>query len=118
MIVQEPRIFCNPVEKTINGGTQVFPILDEDQHLACYNIIEEPIPDDHDETHNWVDQFDVWPLTAHEHLLLCVPSTKALKPPGIPPGLPSLGAWATTLLTLAMVAVAMIWFARRRSIRP
>jgi hypothetical protein len=111
VLIQEPRIFCNPVEKSV-GGFVVSPILDGDDHLACYNI-EGAVPDDHVESWVYVDQFGNWGTTAREHLLLCVPSTKVIQMTVKPPLIRTMGPMGFAVLAAAMVTLTIVWFAKR-----
>jgi hypothetical protein len=72
-----PRYWCNPVQKTV--GPDVYPIVDDIHHLACYDI--EP---KFDHAPLWVatrDQLDESPAFIRTNELLCVPSIKVLKNP-------------------------------------
>jgi hypothetical protein len=105
--VLEPRVFCNPVEKTV--GPVTFPVPDPDDHLACYHI--EPQVD-HDVTRQFTDQFGVWLLNAHENLLLCLPSSKETPVPSHPPHVPGLGKWGAAALGTILLMLTLLWFAR------
>lgn len=71
MVVREPVLFCNPVEKIVNGVT--YEIFSPDVHLACYRV-EPFIGADYSV---WAfDQFGDWYITAHDPCWLCVPSLK------------------------------------------
>ncbi len=74
-IVAEPNCLCTPVQKT--HGPAVFPIHDQDAHLACYNIDQLSI----NINVGVVDQFGGNNINLGADLLLCVPSQK-----GIPTG--------------------------------
>jgi len=71
MMVKEPVLFCNPVEKTVDGVT--YPIINNEAHLACYRV-EPFVPSDRDVIA--YDQFGDWQITVHEPCWLCVPSLK------------------------------------------
>jgi hypothetical protein len=70
--VEEPRLFCNPVEKT--HGQQTFRIIEEEVHLTCYEI-KGPQKTEPTEVGvlNQLER-DTYMITAFE--LLCVPSAK------------------------------------------
>lgn len=71
MIIREPVLFCNPVEKIVSGA--IFPIIHPETHLACYRV-EPFVPSDRSV---WAyDQFGDWYITVHEPCWLCVPSLK------------------------------------------
>jgi hypothetical protein len=71
--VTHPRLFCNPVEKTVGGVTT--GIEEEEVHLTCYEI-KGPQKTEATEF-GVVNQFeaDLFTVTAFE--LLCVPSEKS-----------------------------------------
>ncbi|MBW2268479.1 MAG: hypothetical protein JRH16_07865 [Deltaproteobacteria bacterium] len=102
--VLEPRVWCNPVEKTV--GEEVWPMVDPDQHLACYDINPKV---DWDQQHGFVDQFGAWPLNVREDLLLCVPSYKTI----IHEKVPSVNAWGLAALSAVLLALAA-WLVRSR----
>jgi hypothetical protein len=106
--VLEPRVFCNPVEKTV--GPTTFPVPDPDDHLACYHI-EPQI--DHNEARVFTDQFGVWPLTARENRLLCVPSWKGTPQPNHL--VPSLGTWGAAALVALFLLLALPRLARSQA---
>jgi hypothetical protein len=70
--VERPKLFCNPVAKTVGGVT--VPIEEEEVHLTCYEIKgpqgTKPAPFD---ISNQLEK-DTFTITAFE--LLCVPSLK------------------------------------------
>jgi len=70
--VEEPRLFCNPVEK-IHGQT-TFRIVEEEVHLTCYEIKgpQKTNPTAFGMTNQL--ETDTFMVTAFE--LLCVPSEK------------------------------------------
>jgi hypothetical protein len=70
--VERPKLFCNPVEKTVAGVT--FPIEEEEVHLTCYEIFAPQRT--RATTFGVLNQFeeDVFKVTAFE--LLCVPAAK------------------------------------------
>jgi hypothetical protein len=70
--VEQPSLFCNPVEKTRDG--QVTPIEEEEVHLTCYEI--KGPQRTRGTTFGVFNQFeqDMFKVTAFE--LLCVPSEK------------------------------------------
>ncbi len=68
VLVSEPELFCNPVDKNEEG------IIDEESHLTCYEI---EIDDEGTETVASVEnQFGLQVLEVEEPVLLCVPSEK------------------------------------------
>ena len=76
--VTVPRLFCNPVEKTLGppgSGGQVYPILDPNQHYVCYEYLpEDPTP----RTASMTDQFlTEATLVLQPSRLLCVPTYKS-----------------------------------------
>jgi hypothetical protein len=77
--VGDPMLLCNPVEKTLPGGTS-FPIIDRENHLACYDISpHEPLPFAIHVVAN--DQFGDSQFVILENQFLCAPSEKRIKPP-------------------------------------
>jgi hypothetical protein len=73
-----PKVFCNPVEKTLPGG-MTFPIIDRENHLACYDIApHEPLPFALHVVAN--DQFADSQFMVLENQFLCAPSEKRIKP--------------------------------------
>lgn len=83
VVVVDPLLFCNPVEKTVTrtGGSNLTPIEDPEAHLTCYNIdLAAPIGFTTQKSIGTVNQFnhiDVEPLTVvTDERVLCVPSTK------------------------------------------
>ncbi|HEX9287191.1 MAG TPA: hypothetical protein VF999_08000 [Thermoanaerobaculia bacterium] len=75
--ITRPTLFCNPVEKVHNGVT--FEILDEETHLACYEIHGKQKTQQF--TFGVENQFetDEWQTAAWE--ILCAPAEKALPAP-------------------------------------
>jgi hypothetical protein len=75
--ITRPTLFCAPAEKVSTEGT--FPILDEETHLACYEIHGKQKTQQF--TVGVQNQFetDIWQTAAWE--ILCAPSTKALPTP-------------------------------------
>jgi hypothetical protein len=71
--VAKPRYLCNPVEKIHNGI--VSPILNETDHLVCYDIFP-PVP--LNVTVSTQDQFGVRGGVVFENRWLCVPSLKEI----------------------------------------
>jgi hypothetical protein len=68
VLVGPGRYLCNPVEKN-EEGPPVFP----DEHLACYDIVDDPLQ----QVHTLEDQFGLHPdLVVENPELLCLPSTK------------------------------------------
>lgn len=75
VVVREPFVFCNPVEKT--HADTVTPVRHPEEHLVCYGTAtagrpepapERPVP--------VANQFNTGILTVHSALELCVPSEK------------------------------------------
>ncbi|UCH83118.1 MAG: hypothetical protein JSW50_11695 [Candidatus Latescibacterota bacterium] len=79
MIAKDPVLFCNPVEKWVDGN--MYPIAYPDAHLACYRL--EPIM-----TTGWgalaSDQFGMWQLELIEPCWLCLPTLKIEAVPNEP----------------------------------
>lgn len=69
------RYLCNPVEKTHNG--KVHQIVDEKNHLVCYEVIPHNTVNRNVLTH---DQFGVKSLKAVRTEEICVPTVKTLLP--------------------------------------
>ncbi len=95
--VLAPEVWCNPVEKTHNA--EVSPMVDPDQHLACYDIDPKV---DLDELHFFVDQFGPQVLNVRENRLLCVPSYKTV----VDSELPSFDARGLVLLGVILLLAA------------
>jgi len=72
--VTTPTLFCNPAEKVANGET--FPILDEDLHLACYEIHGKQKTQQH--TVGVENQFETDVFQTGPWEILCAPSEKTL----------------------------------------
>jgi hypothetical protein len=73
--VLEGHYLCNPVDKNAEGPPP-FP----DEHLACYDIIDLPLLQNHDLD----DQFGNHPnLLIEDPELLCVPSLRFVPEPGV-----------------------------------
>jgi hypothetical protein len=75
--VTTPTLFCNPVEKVHNGVT--FEVLDEETHLACYEIHGKQKTQQF--TVGVANQFeeDEWQTGPWE--ILCAPAQKTLPTP-------------------------------------
>ena len=71
VVVAEPVVFCNPVEKVDEQGF-VYPIENPDAHLACYRID----PRFYGLTATMYDQFGTWTVELGDQDWLCVPSYK------------------------------------------
>jgi hypothetical protein len=72
VIVDAPELFCNPAEKQTSDG-QVFPIINEKDHLVCYRIEpRRPVSI----TVSFLDQFGFGVGALAENRWLCVPSLK------------------------------------------
>jgi hypothetical protein len=83
VIVVEPILFCNPVEKivTIGGVQLVTPIVDPEAHLTCYDIdLAAPIGFSRQITITPFNQFIAPGFPLHQLVTneraLCVPSAK------------------------------------------
>ncbi len=72
MVVTEVVLFCNPVEKCVEGGS-TYPIVESDAHLACYRL--EPMTATN-YTAVAYDQFGDWTITLEQPCWLCVPTLK------------------------------------------
>ena len=72
VLVDEPVLFCNPVDK--NGER----ILNSEAHLTCYEIDVESDDDDEEREVLVDNQFGTQTLEVEEPKLLCVPSGKTL----------------------------------------
>lgn len=68
-----PEIFCNPAQKFIPSTGEVFPIVDDVNHLVCYRI--DP-PDPLDISVSYADQFSPGGGTLSNARWLCIPSKK------------------------------------------
>jgi hypothetical protein len=88
VLVVEPLLFCNPVEKTVSraGGSEIADIEDPEAHLTCYNIhIDFSVApfggfttQKNIGTVNQFNHIDVEPLqVVTDERVLCVPSTKS-----------------------------------------
>jgi hypothetical protein len=71
VVVLQAKYFCNPVEKFADG--QIYPILDPNAHLACYQV-DNPSPDVKPIT--TIDQFGYWQTQINHNDCLCVPALK------------------------------------------
>lgn len=71
------RYLCNPVEKTHDG--KVNKIVDENNHLMCYEVIPHNSVNRQVLTH---DQFGIKSLKAVRTEEVCVPTVKTLLPAG------------------------------------
>jgi hypothetical protein len=71
VVVGEPVVFCNPVEKVDAAGI-VYPIVDPTAHLACYRIN----PQYYGIVVTALDQFGLWQVEITDQDWLCVPSYK------------------------------------------
>jgi hypothetical protein len=74
--VTTPTLFCNPVEKVHNG---TFEILDEETHLACYEIHGKQKTQQFTLTAENQFETDEWQTGPWE--ILCAPAEKALPAP-------------------------------------
>jgi len=102
-----PRYFCNPATKVHNGITYT-PRNPED-HLACYDIDEDPVGVGNIPIFDADQQFgESFNLDITETELLCVPSHKDYP-------VPALGPWGIATLGGLMILTAMftISYARR-----
>ena len=88
----------------------VYPIVDSELHLACYDI--EP-KSDHDLFVSTRDQFDDSDLQIRTNELLCVPSEKlAWYVPTL--NVPALSERALLALTVLMTLTTLVWLGLRR----
>lgn len=76
MVATTPVLFCNPVEKCVNGVT--YPIINPEMHLACY-LLEPPMAFGMPVTA--FDQFGDWQVTPLEPCWLCLPTMKLFTVP-------------------------------------
>jgi hypothetical protein len=71
VIVLTGELFCNPVEKTVDGIT--YPIFEPDVHLTCYRV-------QNDVSYNYTaivtDQFGERDITIEQNTYLCLPAEK------------------------------------------
>jgi hypothetical protein len=75
VVVGPGRYLCNPAEKNFEGPP---PLPDE--HLACYEIFDDPLS----EFHDLADQFGIhFSLFVESPELLCLPSLKFAPEPGV-----------------------------------
>ncbi len=70
-----PKYFCNPAEKTPQGASATYPIVDPSIHLTCYDTSPKQPWD------NQIQQRDQFhssgaSVTIIQNELMCVPSTK------------------------------------------
>ena len=79
MVATKPRIFCNPVEKTVNGIH--YPIVNPEAHLACYEL-QPPMPLGVPAIA--YDQFGMWDMMLLEPCWLCLPTIKLQAVPNEP----------------------------------
>ena len=80
MVATNPRLFCNPVEKTVNG-IHYPTVVDPETHLACYEL--QP-PMAYGLPVMALDQFGEWLVTPLEPCWLCLPTTKLQAVPAEP----------------------------------
>lgn len=73
--VVRARYLCNPAEKIHSGKT--YPIVDNENHLMCYEIIPHNLVNRQVLTHN---QFGIKSLKAVQTEELCVPTVKTHPP--------------------------------------
>jgi hypothetical protein len=72
--VTRPTLFCAPAEKV--HGSETFEILDENLHLACYEIHGKQKTEQHTLTAQNQFETDQWQTAAWE--ILCAPAAKTL----------------------------------------
>jgi hypothetical protein len=77
MVVTTPVLFCNPVEKKVDGV--LYPIVHHETHLACY-MLEPPMQ--YGLPVMAFDQFGDWHVTPIEPCWLCLPTLKLETVPG------------------------------------
>jgi hypothetical protein len=70
--VLNPKLFCNPVEKTRLDTGEVTPILHPDLHLACYSTTRVPFQTSRD----IINQFGTQVVNLGPPDTLCVPTRK------------------------------------------
>jgi hypothetical protein len=70
--VLNPVLFCNPVRKTRLDTGEVSPVLDPDQHLACYSTTRVAFQT----TRQIVNQFGQFAIAVGPPDTLCVPTRK------------------------------------------
>jgi hypothetical protein len=71
-VVLNPSMFCNPVKKTRLDTGEVTPIVNPDQHLACYVMTRVPFQTSRDV----INQFGPQTLAIGAPDTLCVPTRK------------------------------------------
>jgi hypothetical protein len=71
-VVLNPKMFCNPVQKTRLDTGEVTPIVNRDQHLACYTMTRVPFQMNRDV----INQFGPQTLAIGAPDTLCVPTRK------------------------------------------
>ncbi len=76
--VGDPMLLCNPADKIVPEDG--LPIYDNENHLACYDIMPHMQPPPLEVWAN--DQFGDSMFLVLENEYLCVPSTKKIKPSG------------------------------------
>jgi hypothetical protein len=111
--VGQPRYWCNPVQKTAKDPDpdDVYPIVDPNNHLACYDI--DPKVDPPGYPPSMEDQFSVPAITLLDSQVLCVPSTKDAW------DLPTLSRWGFATLVGLLMLTTVVWVAyRRRPLAP
>lgn len=74
--VGQPRVLCNPVEKTRLDNGEVTPITNPEAHLVCFVIRESPTFDG--PTARVKNQFGVGRLDVGKENTLCLPSFKGI----------------------------------------
>jgi hypothetical protein len=76
--VERPKLFCNPVEKTVVGGP-TFEIEEEELHLTCYEI--KGPQRTRATTFPVENQFETDNFTVTAWELLCAPTEKLSETP-------------------------------------
>lgn len=79
MVATKPKLFCNPVEKTVNGIH--YPIMYPEAHLACFEL--QP-PQPLGIPAMAFDQFGMWDMAILEPCWLCLPTIKLQAVPAQP----------------------------------
>jgi hypothetical protein len=70
--VLDPILFCNPVRKTRLDTNEVTPILNPNQHMACYTTTRMPFQGSRD----LLNQFGPQTMAFGRSDILCVPTRK------------------------------------------
>ena len=71
-VILHPVLFCNPVQKTLLDTGEVTPVLNPEQHLACYSMTRARFQTSRDV----INQFGAQVLALGPADTLCVPTRK------------------------------------------